>query len=66
MGLINYFVAVSFRGNGSLGFNIKTGGSEEMAKLIVLQEYLPRELLDMIEDTVVVPQYRIDVFEKKN
>ena len=37
-----------------------------MAKLIVLQEYLPRELLDMIEDTVVVPQYRIDVFEKKN
>jgi len=64
MELTKYFVAVGFTGNGSLGFNVETG-SEEMAKLIVLQDYLPKELLDMIENIIVVPQYRIDILEKK-
>lgn len=64
MELTNYFVAVSFHGNGSLGFNIKTG-SEEMAKLIVLQDYLSPELMDLMEDIIVVPQYRIDCLNKK-
>lgn len=62
--LQNYFVAIGYAGNGSIGYNIRAS-SENDAKLTALRNLVP-ELVEDIKSIIVIPDYRIDKFFRYN